>query len=444
MRLSLALVAASLFHITLALDRRWWNGDHWVTIWGRGVESEPPSVLPPAPYNGTTTSLGSVVFQDTTIRQTFQVTLGASNIRLRISNEFSNYPLNLTAVSVALPQANSTGDTLGQPTIQADTLQQVTFSGNSSIVIPPSAKIVSDPINITLGASEVLAVSLYLADGQQGSNITAHFDSATTSWFTLGGDQTSAQNFTDKSAVSLINWVYVEGIEGWLDSNSRSLVAVGDSITDGFYVIPDGSTRWLDDLFVRMQADQSTKDIAIVNKGIGANTVLNNIVGLGALARIDSDVIAQPGVAYGLIFEGVNDIAGASNDSAIQDSIYVQLVEGYEQFVTRLHTFGIPVIGCTITPFQPPATDPVQIGFYSATRERTRLRVNDWIRNSGKFDAVVDFSAAVSNHSIPAQIQLQYAAADFLHFSQEGYQALADAFDLSIFSQLQGGANEWM
>ena len=188
MRYSLALLTALLF------SSKW----PWLSIDDGGMEilgydlghssgSVPPSVLPPAPFNGTKNCVGAVYFQDTTIRQTFQITLGASNIRLRISNEFSAYPLSLSAVSVALPQANSTGSTLGQPTIQAETTQPVTFSGNSSSVIPPSAKLVSDPINIRLGAHDLVTVSIYLADGQHGSNVTAHFDADTTTWFTQGG-----------------------------------------------------------------------------------------------------------------------------------------------------------------------------------------------------------------------------------------------------------------
>ena len=222
------------------------------------------------------------------------------------------------------------------------------------------------------------------------------------------------------------------------------MVAVGDSITDGAYNTLDGSTRWLDDLFVRMQQNSTTGNIAIVNKGISANTVLNNRVGLGAIARIDSDVIAQPGTAYGLIFEGTNDIGTFSNDSAIQEDLYHQLVQGFDQFVTRLHTFGIPAIGCTITPFQPPKDNPVQIGYYSPTRDDTRTRVNDWIRNSGRFDAVVDFDAAIRNQSVPTQIQLAWASLDFLHPNNKGYEVMAGAFDLGVFERLKGGANQWM
>ena len=435
MRLSSLLVAWLSLAYGSALDRRWWNGNHWVTIWGRSPQTLTTSSLPPAPYNGTSAGF----LNGTTVRQTIPVTLGADIWRLRISNAFSAYPLHLTSMTVALPTPNATGSTLGQPGIQTDTLQTVKFSGSSSYTVPPSALVVSDPINFTLPANGVVSISLYLENGQEGANVTGHLDTATISWFTNAGDQTAAANFSDPSSVGLRLWPYIEGIEGWLDSGSRSMVAVGDSITDGAFNTIDASTRWLDDLFFRMQNDTSTTNIGIVNKGISANTILNNRAGIGALGRVETDVLAQPGTAYGLIFEGTNDIGVASNDSDVQYDLANQLIEGFEQFITRLHAFSIPVIGCTITPFQPPPTDPVQIGYYSDTHERTRNQVNDWIRNSGWFDAVVDFDLAIRNESNPSQIQLGLASQDFLHPNNQGYVVMADAFDLSVFDRLQGG-----
>ncbi len=426
-----ALALATFTCAQLHPTRRWWTSNHWVNIWTMAPASENNNGLPGLPYNVSETGF----LNGTTIRQTFHVSLGASTIRLRISNEFSIFPLPITSMTVALPKANSSGITTGQPTIVTSSLETVTFSGgNTSFEAPPNALIVSDPINFTIPARSDISVSLYLADGQMGANLTTHGDSQTTSWFTHTGDQTRAQNFSDKSTVSQRQWLYVEAIEGWLDSGSRSLICLGDSITDGYQTTIDGNDRWADDLFRRLQNNPGTKDLAVLNKGISAGTVLNDRAGLGAVARIETDVIAQPGTAYVLLLYGVNDIGTADNTTEAQNAIGTALIKGYEQIIRKIHTFNIPVIGATLTPFINPAGPPDPI------REQTRLRLNDFILHSGQFDATVDFAAAIANKTVPSQQQLRLAS-DFLHPNQLGYQAMADSIDLGIFSRLQGGVS---
>ena len=406
------------------------TSNKWVTIWSAAVQSETNGGLPPSPYNNSKYAF----LDDTTIRQTFHVTLEASTIRLRISNQFSIFPLDITSMTVAIPQANSSGITTGQPTIKTNTLEKVTFSGDASFVVPPSALIVSDPINFTIPVGSDLSVSLYLANGQQGTNLTVHGDSQTTSWFTQGGDQTHSQNFTHKSTVSQRQWLYVEAVEGWLDSGSRSIITLGDSITDGYQTTIDGNDRWADDLFKRLQANSATTNLAVINKGITAGTVLNNRAGYGAVARVETDVIAQPGRAYVILLEGVNDIGTADNSSEAQYAIGTALIQGYQQIIQKCHTFNIPVIGASLTPFINPKGPPDPI------REKTRLRLNDFILNSGMFDATVDFAAAIVNKTHPDQQQGRYAS-DYLHPNQLGYQKLADSIDLGIFARLEGGVS---
>ncbi len=433
--LTVLALAASSTSATIHPFRRWSSSNnHWVNIWTSAPASRLNTGLPGSPYN----SSESGFLNGTTIRQTFHVTLGASTIRLAISNQFSIFPLSITSMTVALPQANSSGITTGQPTIKTDTLETVTFYGNTSFEAPPNALIFSDPVNFTIPSGTEISVSIYLADGQMGTNYTGHGDSQTTSWFTHSGDQTSSANFTGKSTIVSAQWLYVEAIQGWLDSSSsRSLICLGDSITDGYQSTIDGNDRWVDDLFRRLQNDSSTENtIAVLNKGQTAGTVLNDRSGYSAVARIESDIISQPGTAYALIFEGVNDIGTADNTTSAQYAIGTQLIQGYTQIIRKIHTFNIPVIGVTITPFINPSgpSDPI--------REQTRLRVNDWIRTSGEYDAVFDFSAAIDNKTVPSQMQGRYAS-DYLHPNQLGYQALADSIDLSVFSTLNGGVDQY-
>lgn len=183
-----------------------------------------------------------------------------------------------------------------------------------------------------------------------------------------------------------------------------------------------------------MQRDPSTSDIAVANQAAGGNRILADGNGPNAIGRIDRDVLAQSGVKYAMIFEGVNDIGDAATDVASQTAIGDQIILAYEQIISRVHAFGIPMFGATITPFGGNAYD-------DPNREVTRQRVNSWIRTGGKFDAVFDFDAILRNPNNASQLNPAFNSGDGLHPNVAGYQTLANAFDLSVFSRFQNGVS---
>ena len=155
------------------------------------------------------------------------------------------------------------------------------------------------------------------------------------------------------------------------------------------------------------------------------------------MSRIDRDVTAHSGIVYALIFEGVNDIGTGAVDEATQKTIGDRLLAAYDQMVTRLHNKNIAVFGATITPMSGPGQ-----GYSHPERERTRLRVNEWIRTSGRFDAVVDFDAVVRDPANHTQLAPEYnGAKDYLHPNPAGYRAMAEAVDLSIFTKFKNGVD---
>lgn len=180
-----------------------------------------------------------------------------------------------------------------------------------------------------------------------------------------------------------------------------------------------------------MQNNSATASIAVLNQAAGGNRVLADGLGPNALGRFNRDVLAQPGVAYALVFEGVNDIGVADTSAAAQQAIGDRLIQAFQQLVTRAHAFNIPIFGATITPFSAPATSTVQ-PYSNPEREKTRQRVNAWIRNGG-FDAVVDFDAAVRDPQQVNMLKTEYNSGDYLHLNVAGYQAMADTVDLGIF-----------
>jgi lysophospholipase L1-like esterase len=142
----------------------------------------------------------------------------------------------------------------------------------------------------------------------------------------------------------------------------------------------------------------------------------------------------MPGAKYAIVFEGVNDIGTAATDEASQKEVGDRLIAAFDQIITRLHRFNIPVFGATITPIigsQSVYNDPAM--------EATRQRVNEWIRSSGRFDAVIDFDEAVRDPENSEQLIAEYDSGDNLHLSPAGYKAMADAVDLTLFKKFKNG-----
>ena len=141
-----------------------------------------------------------------------------------------------------------------------------------------------------------------------------------------------------------------------------------------------------------------------------------------------------------MIFEGVNDIGTAGADVQSQTVVYDRLIAAYSQIITRVHTFGIPVFGATITPFSLPGMASSSSQPYSdATREATRQKVNQWIRESGEFDAVVDFDAAVRDPQRQETLNRIYDSGDYLHLNVAGYERMAQQFPIEVFEQFRDG-----
>ncbi|GFF32875.1 hypothetical protein IFM46972_03706 [Aspergillus udagawae] len=396
---------------------------HWVDIWTTMPQLVEPYNLPPAPYNSSTS-----VFNNSTIRQTIHVTLDADSIRLRLSNAFGVNDLAITSVAIGLPLDQKTGTSALQP----GSSKKVLFSGNEDIIIPNGALAVSDPIAFPVKAQSTLLIDIYLAQGQQGNAITGHPGSRTTSWLSFG-NWVGAKNLTDPSVMSVNHWYFISAVEASLSPSTRSFAIIGDSITDGRGSDTNGNNRWPDLLLARMQKYRSTSSIALLNQAAGGNRILADGLGPNVLSRLDRDVLAHSGVRYAMIFEGVNDIGVASADPAAQKLIGDRLLVAFTQIAARVHAAGIPIFGATITPFGTPAGSNYTQPYSSDEREKTRQRVNEFIRHSGVFDAVLDFDKALRDPRAPGQLAEEFDGGDHLHPNVKGYQTLADRFPLEVF-----------
>ena len=367
------------------------------------------------------------VFADSTIRQTVRVTLPSDTIRLQINNVFGGSDLPITAAAIALPSTNEVGGSAIQPS----SITPLTFSGSEDFIVSKGASVLSDPLRFPVKSGTVVTVSLYLAEGQTTNDITSHPGSRTTSYF-AHGNHVEAEDMD--GAESAQHWYFISSIEGRVSKQASSLVVIGDSIADGRGSTTDKNDRWPDQLLARMQEDRSARDIAVINEAAGGNRVLDDGLGPNAFSRVDRDAIAMPGTRYVIIHDGLNDIGTAATDDAAQKQVGDRLIGAYSQMVDRLHRFGIAVFGGTITPIlgsQSVYNDPAW--------DATRQRVNKWIRESGKFDAVIDFDKAVRDPKEPGRLRPEYNSGDDLHLNPEGYKAMAKAVDLKLLKKFKDG-----
>ncbi|KAH9480018.1 hypothetical protein JR316_0006615 [Psilocybe cubensis] len=404
---------------------------HWVDTWTSMPQLTEPANLPPPPFNKTNS-----VFANSTIRQTLHTSVGGSQFRVRISNNFGVTDLAISQASIALPASGAAGVS----SIQLPTLKPITFSGNASIIIPNGALVVSDPVDlgVNVDPQSMVTVSLFLQQGQTTNDVTSHPGSRTTSWFSFG-NFVNAEKMTDASLQSVAHWYFLTALEVWAPPTTSVFSIVGDSITDGRGSDDNKNNRWPDLVLAKMQKNAATANIAVVNQAAGGNRILADGLGPNALGRIDRDVLAHAGVKYAMIFEGVNDIGTAPPTVAAQQAVGDRLIQAFKQISTRVHTFGIPLFAATITPFSAP-NSTIQ-PYSDPTREATRQRINTFIRTSGVFDAVIDFDEVLKNPEIPSQLNPNFNSGDFLHPNVAGYQQVADAFPLDIFDQFKNGVS---
>ena len=386
------------------------NGD-WISTWVASPQPAGPDDLPPAPLRRR-----GLVFADCTLRQTVHVTLGGQRLRLRLSNAYGSADLNLTGVCVALPRDGRAGVSA----IQAGTSRRLTFGGQPGTDIPAGADAASDPLDFDLAAGSNLTVTMYLARGQTPGGVTAHPGSRTTSYL-AAGNQVTGQDLAGE--IPLDHWYFLSGLEVPAGAGACAVAIMGDSLCDGHGATTNGNDRWPDRLFARLQLVPARSRIAVLNQGIGGNRVLNDGLGPSALSRLERDVLAQNAVRWLIVFEGVNDIGTAGPTQTAQQNVVQELINAYRLIITRARASGILVFGSTLTPLEGHDLYDAPPG----SREEARQAVNQWIRTSREFDAVLDFDRAVRDPASPRQLLPAFDCGDHLHLSPAGYQALADA-----------------
>ncbi len=377
--------------------------DTWCATWGAAPAGPPPEA----------TTLG---FSDQTLRLVVRASIGGSRVRVRLSNEMGSTPLRIGAAGIGVRAAGAS--------LVPGSGHELTFAGRPGITIPAGSPAVSDPVDLVFPAQADLAISLYLPGTVPGT--TTHDLALQTGYVSSTGNHVTTPSLP--VARSIASWPFLGEVD--VAGAGGSIVAFGDSITDGARSTGNANRRWPDHLARRLLAE-SLPGMAVpgvVNRGISGNSLLNDyanawLAGHDGLERFDRDVLATAGVRWLVVLIGINDICYSPSSNPIPPD---DITGGYAQLIARARARGVDAIGATLPPFEGHV-------YYTAARESVRQRVNAWTRTSGAWDAIIDFERALRDPSQPGRLLPAYDSGDHLHPSDAGYAAMAQAVPLGLF-----------
>ncbi|MFI5686649.1 SGNH/GDSL hydrolase family protein [Streptomyces sp. NPDC051636] len=348
------------------------------------------------------------------IRNVVHLSVGGRVLRVHLSNRFGSAPLTLGAVTVALRS-------VGGPDAVPGSLRTATFHGARTVTVPPGRDLVTDPVPLAVPDAADLLVTV--ATPTASGPATYHRTALQTGYIAPDGDDAATAENGSAYTATTGHWYYVTGVDV-RGPAPGSVIALGDSLTDGTGTTPDTNSRWPDRLAARLRLLSPPRRPGVLNAGIAGNRLLRDGTGPSALSRLDADALSRAGVRVLIVLEGINDIIKGSprpgDVHAFEDA--------YRTIVARAHARGIRVVGATLTPYG-------GHGAFTAAREAVRRQVNTFIRAGGAFDAVADFDAAVRDPVRPQRIRPAYDSGDHLHFNDAGARALAGTVGLAALAR---------
>ena len=368
--------------------------EKWVGTWACAPYAADQH-MPPAPY-----------LENNTLRQVVRVSIGGNQLRLKFSNRTCSTPVTMKAVNIAVSTGGST--------IDSTSVKYLTFNGDSAVTMNPYSETTSDALDYHLEPNTRIAITIHYGQAATTKDMTFHYGSRTDSYI-LPGDQSSSSLFSEATKVE--RWYHISAIDVKVDESYASIAIIGNSITDGYGLHGGLKNKWTDIFSERILNNEPTKHIGVLNLGIGGTYVSGESPTSG-LSRYKKDLLSQAGVNWIIIFYGTNDIGGGVTDTTI--------INAYQTIIDDAHKNNIKVYGATITPFK-------GHGYYTEEHEEIRNTVNEWIRTSGEYDAIIDFDKAIQDPEDPERLSLEYSK-DWLHPNAEGYAFLGKSVDLGLFA----------
>lgn len=372
----------------------------WTGSWATAPQSVEPNNMPPAPG-----------LANNTFRQIIRVSLGGKTIRLRFTNLFSKSPLTLKCVGIAVSKGGSNIDKASSKILR--------FQGKKEVTLAPNSELTSDAIKFNLVPGSRLAITICY--GTVPSDLSGHPASRTTSYL-LAGNTSPVADFS--KAIPTDHWYTINRVEVLAPKTAGAIAVLGNSIADGRGSGTNMQNRWPDVFSDRLLNNPATSQRGVLNLGIGGNSVLGNF-GNTATRRFDRDILSQNNVKWLIVSIGVNDIGGCRSKE-VAERVVQGLIEAYASFIAKAHAKGIKVYGAPILPFGK--------SFYDGDFKQTAwAAVNNWIRTSGQFDAVIDFEPVMRNPEQPNCLLPDVHDNDWLHPNQLGYRKMGESIDLKLF-----------
>ena len=375
----------------------------WVTSWSASPQSAVPRTL------------AAVGFDDQTLREIIFPSVGGDLVRLELTNVFGTSALRIGHVTVALAGLGAS--------VVPGTIHPVTFGGSPSVRIPAGQQVRSDPVGIQVPALQDLAVSVYLP-GRTG-RATLHTEAQQVNWVSAAGDH-AAEAGSGAFTAAIPSWYYLSGLLVQSFGAAGTVVAFGDSITDGVLSAIGANHRWPNDLARRLDG-LAGPTLAVADEGIGGNRVLAGS-GISAPAPWRGSrgmPWTSPASGTSSCSRGSTTSGSARAGNSGTEVSAAPMMAGYDQLIARAHARGLRIFGATLLPFQ-------GAGYYTPAGEATREAVNTWIRTSGAFDGIVDFDMVMRDPANPLRLNPAYDSGDHLHPNDVGYQAMADAINLQM------------
>ena len=375
---------------------------HWVGTWGTAPQLVEDHNNPPSPGLG-----------NNSLRQIVQVSIGGETVRLKLTNEFSTGSTEIKAVELAIAKTAGSSSEIDETSTVS-----LTFDGKAGVTMPAKGKAVSDPVKFKIGDRENVAITIHYGSASSTS-VSGHPGSRTTSYLKAG----NTTDFSD--ATKTDHWYNILALEVEAPEKAGAVAILGNSITDGRGSTTNQQNRWADVFSRRLLANAPTKQVGVLNMGIGGNCVLGGGLGPAAVNRYQRDLLGQEGVKWIILFEAVNDLGGAWD--GVQTANRIK--EVYKQIIREAHQKGIYVFGATITPFKGNS-------YYSADHEKGRSTLNTWIRTTKMLDGVIDFDEAVRDPQNPEAMNRDFLFEnDWLHLNALGYETMGGCIDLSLFTK---------
>ncbi|HEX4830926.1 MAG TPA: GDSL-type esterase/lipase family protein [Trebonia sp.] len=376
----------------------------WVATWAASAQPPADGALPTSG------------FTNQTVREVIYASAGGSALRVRLSNVYGARPLRVGEASA--------GTVLSGAAMESGMTRTLTFGGSQSVTIPAHGTVTSDAAAKPVTSLTELAISIFLPDAT--GPLTSHLEGQQDTYAASGNhatDRTPGAFTTVGQSSFLATEVDVQTARA-----HGTVVAFGDSITDGLKSTPGGQARWPNYLARRLAAAYGPAAPGVVDEGLTGNRLLSDACGgPSGLARFQRDALGVSGVRAVVLLEGINDLGyeGQPNNCGTPVTVTAAAIEnGYRSLITLAHAHGVKVYLGTLTP------NPG----LSAQGQEQRTAVNNWILGShaaGISDGVVGFSAAVADPLAPTYPSPPYNSGDNLHLDDLGYETMASAIPVA-------------